>query len=117
MAYVNDVSPLSWDFIGFLCKPRTISLFLSSVFLSSTFFPYLSLNQSPTPSLLQVSLDPAGAGPQQNTTHMSLQNSYFYLLECSNKSLVFCWLSLEVVDESILIELISHCPRLAYFAI
>ena len=117
VASVNRANFLSRSFIGFLCKPRNISLFLSSVFLSSTFFPYLSLNQSPTPSLLQVSLDPAGAGPQQNTTHMSLQNSYFYLLECSNKSLVFCWLSLEVVDESILIELISHCPRLAYFAI
>ena len=43
-AYVNKASPLSWDFIGFLCKPRNISLFLSSVFLSATFFLYLSLN-------------------------------------------------------------------------
>ena len=41
-------------------KPTNISLFLSSIFLSSTFFPYLSLNQSPTLFLLQVSLDPAG---------------------------------------------------------
>ena len=43
-AYVNRASPLSWGFIGFLCKPRNISLFLSSIFLSATFFLYLSLN-------------------------------------------------------------------------
>ena len=39
-------------FIGFLCEPRNISLFLS---------PLLSL--SPTPFILRVSLDPVGAGP------------------------------------------------------
>ena len=39
------------------------SFFLSSIFLSTTFFPYLSLNHSPTPFLLRVSLDPVGAGP------------------------------------------------------
>ena len=43
-AYVNRASPLSWGFIGYLCKPRNISLFLSSIFLSATFFLYLSLN-------------------------------------------------------------------------
>ena len=56
------------DFISFLCKPRNISLFLSSIFLSSTFFPYLSLNQSPTLFFLQVPLDPAGTGPRQPRT-------------------------------------------------
>ena len=44
MAYVNRASPLSWSFIGFLSKMRNISLFLSSIFLSATFFLYLSLN-------------------------------------------------------------------------
>ena len=29
------------------------------------FYPYLSLNESPTPLFLQVPLDPAGAGPQR----------------------------------------------------
>ena len=33
---------LSWGIIGFLCKPRNISLFPSSIFLSVTFFLYLS---------------------------------------------------------------------------
>ena len=41
-------------FIGFLCKPRNISLFFS---------PLLSL--LPTPFILRVSLNPAGAGPHQ----------------------------------------------------
>ena len=64
VASVNRANFLSQSFIGFLCKSRNISLFLSSIFLSSTFFPYLSLNQSPTPFLIQVSLDPAEAGPR-----------------------------------------------------
>ena len=63
---VNRANSLSQSFIGFLCKPRNVSLFLSSIFLSLTLLPYLSLNQSPTLFLLWVSLDPAGAGPQQN---------------------------------------------------
>ena len=45
-----------------------ISLFLSSIFLSTTFFPYLSLNHLPTPFLLQVPLDPVVAGPQQQSS-------------------------------------------------
>ena len=45
VASVNRANFLSQSFIGFLCKSRNISLFLSSIFLSSTFFPYLSLNQ------------------------------------------------------------------------
>ena len=64
----HSVSSLHWEgicglrehskshvrgFIGFLCKSRTISLFLS---------PLLSL--SPTPFILRVSLDPVGAGPR-----------------------------------------------------
>ena len=44
-------------FIGFLCKPRNISLFFS---------PLLSL--SPAPSILRVCLDPAKAGPWQFPT-------------------------------------------------
>ena len=63
------------DFISFLCKPRNISLFLSSIFLSSTFFPYLSLNQLPTQFLLWVSLYPAGAGPRHRTTGEMTDNS------------------------------------------
>ena len=65
---VNRANFLSQSFIGPLCKPRNISLFLSSIFLSSTFFPYLSLNQSPTLFFLQVPLDPAGTGPRQPRT-------------------------------------------------
>ena len=78
MASVNRAKSLSRRFIGFLCKPRNISLFVSSIFLSSTFFPYLSLNQSPTPFLLQVSLDPAGAGPRQKNIPSSVLNECFY---------------------------------------
>ena len=44
VASVNRANFLSQSFIGFLCKPRNISLFLSSIFLSATFFLYLSLN-------------------------------------------------------------------------
>ena len=46
MASVNRANSLSWGFIGFLCKSKNISLFLSSIFLSTTFFPYLPLNHS-----------------------------------------------------------------------
>ena len=42
-AYVNGASLLSQDFIDFLCKPRNISLFLSSVFLTAIFLLYLFL--------------------------------------------------------------------------
>ena len=70
-AYVNGASPLSWGFIGFLCKPRNISLFLS-IFLTAAFFLYLSpylyisKSQSPTPSTLrlpwiQLGLDPGSS--------------------------------------------------------
>ena len=65
VASVNGANFLSRSFIGFLCKPKNISLFLSSIFLSTIFFPYLSLNHPPTPFFLQVPLDPAGAGPWQ----------------------------------------------------
>ena len=37
---------LVWSYIGFLHKPRNICLFLSSIFLTATFFLYLSLNLS-----------------------------------------------------------------------
>ena len=51
-ASVNRASSLSRGFIGFLCKARNISLFLSSIFLSTIFFPYLSLNHLPMPFFL-----------------------------------------------------------------
>ena len=35
---------LSWDFISFLCKPRNISLFLSSIFLTVFLSLYISLS-------------------------------------------------------------------------
>ena len=71
VASVNRAN-LSRSFIGFLCKPRNISLFLSSVFLSTIFSPYLSLNHLLMPFFLQVPLDPAGAGPQQQPTPVFL---------------------------------------------
>ena len=66
MASVNRANFLSRSFIGFLCKPRNISLFFSSIFFIYNIFFLLSLNQSPTPFLLWVSLDPAGAGPRRS---------------------------------------------------
>ena len=43
VAYMNGINPLSWDFIGFLCKPRNISLCSLLYSLNCKFFPYLSL--------------------------------------------------------------------------
>ena len=40
---MNCVSPLAWDFIGFLCKSRHISLSSLLYSLNCKFFPYLSL--------------------------------------------------------------------------
>ena len=37
VASMNRENFLSWSFIGSLCKPRNISRFLSSIFLSTTF--------------------------------------------------------------------------------
>ena len=71
VASVNGANFWSRSFIDFLWKPRNISLFLSSIFLSTIFFPYLSLNHPPTPFFLQVPLDPAGAGPRQSPTRTS----------------------------------------------
>ena len=65
VASVNRANFLSRSFIGFICKPRNISLFLSSIFLSTIFFPYFSLNQPLMPFFLQVPLDPAGDGTRQ----------------------------------------------------
>ena len=63
--YVDGASFLSWDFIDFLYKPMNISLFSSlPIFLSTTFFPYLSLSKSiadsvhPSNSLDPPELDP-----------------------------------------------------------
>ena len=67
------------DFISFLCKPRNISLFLSSIFLSSTFFPYLSLNRLPTQFFLQLPLDPAGARPRLLMTTIYSKNPLFHI--------------------------------------
>ena len=53
MASVNRVNFLSQSSIGFLCKPRNISLILSSIFSSIIFFPYVSLNEYLTPLFLQ----------------------------------------------------------------
>ena len=64
VASLNRANFLSQSVIGFLCKPRNISLFLSSTFLSTIFFPYLTLNNPQMPFFLQVPLDPAGAGPR-----------------------------------------------------
>ena len=81
MDSVNRANFLSQSFIGFLCKPRNTSLFLSSIFLSSKFFPYLSLNQSLKPFLLRVSLDPAGAGIQEKlkSRYWLIWRSKFYV--------------------------------------
>ena len=73
VASMNRANFLSWSFIDSPCKPRNISLFLASIFLSTTFLSIsLSLNQSQllTPFLLRVSLDPAGAGPQHAPEHI-----------------------------------------------
>ena len=48
---------LVWDFIGFLCKPRNISLFFLLYSLHCKFSPYLSLYlyiSLATPSTLQI---------------------------------------------------------------
>ena len=83
VASMNRASPLSWGFIGFLCKPRNISLLLSSIFLSTTFFPYLSLNHSLTPFLLQVPLDPAGLDPDTHLHDPFICQWTSRLLPCS----------------------------------
>ena len=53
-ATVNNANFFSQSFIGSLCKPRNMSLFLSSIFLSTTLYPYLSLNQLPTPNHFEL---------------------------------------------------------------
>ena len=82
--------------IGFLCKPRNISLFLSSLFFLLYFLivwpqtirfqsiirPVSSL--STTPSILRVPLDPAGAGPRQGRAEWS-ENYHKY---CENISCI-----------------------------
>ena len=67
---MNVINPLSWDFIGFLCKPRNISLCSLLYSLNCKFFLYLSLYlyiSLASPSMLripwiQLGLDP-GKGP------------------------------------------------------
>ena len=101
VASVNRANSLSRSFIGFLCKPRNISLFLSSIPLSFIH----SFIYSPTPFLLWVSLDPAGAGPRQhgvakNWTRLSdwttntFQHQVFKLLYGCPKLLNLLFLSL-----------------------
>ena len=82
VASVNRANFLSRSFIGFICKPRNISLFLSSIFLSTIFFPYLSLNQLLMPFFLQVPLDPAGAGPRQFSFKYLLNFAMIYVISC-----------------------------------
>ena len=86
VASVNRANFLSRSFIGFLCKPRNISLFLSSIFLSTTFFPYLSLNQSPVPFFLQVPLDPAGAGLPRVFSNATVKKHQFFSAQPSSQS-------------------------------
>ena len=64
VASVNRVSPCR-GFIGFLCKPRNINHFLSSMFLTVTFFIslYISLYLSHRRHHPEDTLDPTGAGP------------------------------------------------------
>ena len=69
MASVNMANFLSRSFIGSLCKPRNISLFLSSIFLSTTFFPYISLN------LLTDSISPSNSlDPPESTVDQSVSS-------------------------------------------
>ena len=68
MASVNMANFLSRSFIGSLCKPRNISLFLSSIFLSTTFFPYLSLNLLADSISPSNSLDPPGSTVDQSVS-------------------------------------------------
>ena len=72
MASVNRANSLSQRFIGFLCKPRNFSLFLSSIPLSFIH----SFTHSPTPFLLRVPLDPVGADPRHCILSPCLFNFY-----------------------------------------
>ena len=96
VASVNRANFLSQSFIGFLRKPRNISLFLSSIFLSTIFFPYLSLNHPPTPFFLQVPLDPAGAGPW----HLSKIHCCYIILTTTTKLLQRCPTLCDPKDDS-----------------
>ena len=80
-AYMNRASPLSWGFIGFLCKQRNISFcsLLSHSFIHS--FIHL-----PMLFLLRVRLDPAGAAPQQKETIEKNQQSWKWDLWRINKT-------------------------------
>ena len=44
LAYENRAGLLSWDFISYLCKPRNISLILSSNFLTAVLPPSIILS-------------------------------------------------------------------------
>ena len=88
VASVNRANSLSGGFVGFLCKPRNISLFLSSIFLSTTFFPYLSLNQSLTPSPLRITLYPPGLDPGK---YPILIGHTVICKEMATHSTVFAW--------------------------
>ena len=77
VASVNRANFLSWSFIDFLCKPKNISFSPLFSYLQHSYLS-LSLNQSqsPTPFLLRVSLDPAGAGPRQEWVAISFSNTW-----------------------------------------
>lgn len=76
VASVNRANFLSRSFIGFLCKPRNISLSLPYFLIYNILSLSLSLNHPPTPFFLQVPLDPAGAGSQ----HILLE--FWMFLSC-----------------------------------
>ena len=68
VAYMNGINPLSWDFIGFLCKPRNgmSASFISSILLTSNFsliILYIYISLSPH-QLASDTLDATEAGPQ-----------------------------------------------------
>ena len=77
--YVDGASLLFRDCIDFLCKPRNFSLFLSSIFLSATFFISLSKSFANADAVSpSFPLDPAGAGPRQKNIPSSVLNECFY---------------------------------------
>ena len=57
---------LVWNFIGFLCKPRNISLFLSYIFLTAIVLLYLSLNLFDYTGSPEGSPGSCAAGPQDS---------------------------------------------------
>ena len=78
LTWTVQVSCLETLLIFCINQGTPASFLLSSIFLSTT-FNYLSLNQSqsPTPFLLRVSLDPAGAGPWRSLMSLAMAGEFF----------------------------------------